>query len=167
MEQEIIDVIVDLAVHSFAKNVQPGEYAKIAAHKAAYMSAFRHYPELADFAALSAATEFLPEVLKAIKFSARVADAAALKLVSDGAYHTEWENYSTTALPVQYTQKHYFLSLTEPSEQAIQVFSETMTPAYEKVSVQDVVARNKAKRAALYVYIPIGPEDANYASFKR
>lgn len=152
MQPTAIKALIELAVTAYLKHSPPGEYAKTAAHKAAVLAASRHHTEIADFAALTAAAAFYVEVTEAIGFSTRVTDAASGKLLSDSAYKAEWQEYSATILPAQTTQKRFFQSLSEVPDKAIHDFTASVTPTFEKIRVQDVAARNRAKRAAMYVY---------------
>ncbi|MDP3705300.1 MAG: hypothetical protein Q8R24_05265 [Legionellaceae bacterium] len=152
MKQETIDMLISMAVAAYTKKSSPGEYARAAAHKAAFRVASQHSPELADFAALLAAATYFIEIMESINFTARVTDAAATKLAADSAYDAEWESYTLTTLPQHVATKNFFLSLAQGPEKVIQAFSGAVAPAYDSTRVLDVVARNKAKRAALYVY---------------
>lgn len=145
-------MLINMAITAYTKKSSPGEYARAAAHKAAYMAASEYSPELADFATLTAAATFFIEITDAINFTARVTDAAATKLAADSAYDAEWESYTTTTLPQQVTTKNFFLSLAEGPDKVIHAFTGAVAPAYDTTRVLDVVARNKAKRAALYIY---------------
>ncbi len=152
MQSPMIDALVDLALTSYLKRAQPSEYAKAAAHKGATLAAAKHHPDIADFAALTAAAAFYVEVTDAITFSARVTDAATRKLMSDSAYKAEWQQYSAAILPAQATQKRFFMSLAETPDKAIHDFSASVNPTFETIRVTDVAARNRAKRAAMHVY---------------
>lgn len=152
MQRPMIEALVDLALTAYLKRIQPSEYAKAAAHRAAKIEASKHHTEIADYAALTAAAAFYVEVTDAITFSARVTDAATRKLMSDSAYNAEWQEYSSTILPADTTQKHFFRSLAETPDKAIHDFSASVIPTIETIRVTDVAARNRAKRAAFHVY---------------
>lgn len=151
MKHEIIDKIIALAISAYHKRSSASDFAKTAAHKAAHELAYQHHAELADFATLVAVATFYIETTEALHFSARVADKAADKLEADKNYRAEWQEYSTTALP-KHVANDYFGSITHSSEKISLAFQEAISPTYESTSVLSVLARNKARRAALYVY---------------
>lgn len=151
MKKETIDELIELAIAAYNKKSKPGEFARAAAHKAALDAASRHSPDLADFASLAAAATFYVEITEAISFSARVADKAVSMVNASNSYQSEWERYSATIFPRQVTE-NYFNSLADAPDKVSRAFIEAVTPSYDTTSVLDVVARNKAKRAALYVY---------------
>ncbi|MDF1756726.1 MAG: hypothetical protein P1U74_00260 [Legionellaceae bacterium] len=152
MKIETINEIIALAIAANNKKSKPGEFARAAAHKAALDAASQHSQDLADFATLAAASIFYIEVTKAIVFSSKVTDKAVNRVDANNQYQAEWEKYSTTIIPTHVTD-NYFHSLAEAPDKISKAFLETVTPTYDNTSVLDVVAKNKAKRAALYVYI--------------
>lgn len=151
MEQDTIDTIIALAITAYNKKSKPGEFARIAAHRAALDAARQYNSDLADFAALNAAAVFYTEITEALKFSAQITDKAISKLEASNNYQELWEIYSTTKIPEQITD-NYFNSLAKAPDKISQAFMNAIAPTYDNTSVLDVVARNKAKRAALYVY---------------
>jgi len=152
VKQHIIDAIIDLAIDAFMKKSTPGEFARIAAHKAALMSASSHNTELADFATLTAVSVFSTEIVDAMNFTARVTDAASAKLLASSNYDAEWDDYPTAIMPKHVSTKRFFTSLAECPDKVVHAFSKVVAPAYNTTQVLDVTTRNKAKRAALYVY---------------
>jgi hypothetical protein len=152
MKQETIDEIISLAIAAYNKKSKPGEFARAAAHKAALDAANQYSPDLADFATLAAAAVFYLEITEAINFSSRVADKAVCRVGANNNYQAEWQNYSTTIIPKHITD-NYFYSLAEAPDKISHAFIEAVSPSYDNTSVLDVVSRNKAKRAALYVYL--------------
>lgn len=151
MQPEIIDKIIELAISAYHKRSTASEFAKTAAHRAAFEAAAKHHAELADFATLVAVATFYIETTEALHFSARVTDKAANKLEAEKNYRAEWQEYSTTTLPA-HVSSDYFGTISQSSEKISIAFQEAIAPTYESTSVLSVVNRNKAKRAALYVY---------------
>lgn len=151
MKLEIIDKIIELAISAYHKRSTASEFAKTAAHRAAFEAAAKHHAELADFATLVAVATFYIETTEALHFSARVTDKAAGKLEAEKNYRAEWQEYSTTTLP-NHIAPDYFGAISQSSAKISIAFQEAITPTYESTSVLSVVNRNKAKRAALYVY---------------
>ncbi|MDP3560657.1 MAG: hypothetical protein Q8R83_00555 [Legionellaceae bacterium] len=151
MKQKTINTIIELAITAYHKRATPSEFAKAAAHKATFEAAAAHHAELADFATLTAVAVFYIEITDAVHFSARVTDRAADKLEAEKNYRAEWQEYSSTTIP-KHVVNNYFSTIAESSDRISQAFKEAIAPTYESTSVLSVVARNKAKRAALYSY---------------
>lgn len=152
MKLETIEAIVGLAVSAYNKKSKPGEFARTAAHKAAMDAAHAHNPHLADFATLNAAATFYVEITEAINFTSQVTDKAVSLVGAHNNYQALWENYASTILPKKISAD-YFEQLAQAPDKISKAFIDNVAPTYDTTSVLDVVARNKAKRAALYVYL--------------
>ncbi len=151
MHSEIVDKIIELAISAYHKRSTASEFAKTAAHRAAFEASAKHHAELADFATLVAVATFYIETTEALHFSARVTDKATDKLEAEKNYRAEWQEYSSTTLP-KHISSNYFGAISQSSEKISIAFQEAIAPTYESTSVSSVVSRNKAKRAALYIY---------------
>jgi hypothetical protein len=152
MNQETINAIIGLAILAYNKKSKPAEFARLAAHKASLDAAKKYSPDLADFATLTAAASFYIEITDAINFSARVTDKSINLVHASNQYQAEWENYATTSLPKHITD-NYFHTLAGAPEKISRAFEEAIAPSYDSTSVLDAAAKNKAKRAAQYVYL--------------
>ena len=152
MNQETINEIIGLAILAYNKKSKPAEFARLAAHKASLEAAKKYNPDLADFATLTAAAIFYIEITAAINFSARVTDKSITLMHASNQYQAEWENYATTSLPTHITD-NYFHTLAGAPDKISRAFEEAIAPSYESTSVLDAASKNKAKRAAQYVYL--------------
>lgn len=152
MKKATIDAIIGLAVSAFNKKSKPGEFARIAAHRAALDAAKEYNPDLADFAALNAAAVFYVEITEAINFTAQVTDKSVTLVGAKNNYQALWDNFARTILPTKISAD-YFEQLAQAPDKISRAFIENVAPTYDTTSVLDTVARNKAKRAALYVYL--------------
>lgn len=152
MKKATIDAIIGLAVSAYNKKSKPGEFARIAAHKAALDAAKEHNPDLADFAALNAAAILYVEITEAINFTAQVTDKSVTLVGAYNNYQALWDNFARTILPKKISGD-YFEQLAQAPDKISRAFIENVAPTYDTTSVLDAVARNKAKRAALYVYL--------------
>src|SRR3990167_5990097 len=128
MKEDTINEIIAIAIDSYRKQTTPG-----------------------DFATLVAAAKFHIEVTQAINFSSKIADSAVSKVDANNNYDALWEKFSTTIIPKQFSE-NYFFNLAESPNKISQAFTEAVAPSYESTSVLNVAAKNKAKRAAEYVY---------------
>lgn len=152
MKNETIDAIIKLAIAAYNNKHKPGEFARKAAHKAALDAAKEYNSDLADFATLNAAAELHFEIACAVNFTSKVTDKAVSMVGAYNNYQALWEKYAHTVIPKHITDD-YFGQLAQSSDKISRALVENIAPTYDTTSVLDVVSRNKAKRAALYVYL--------------
>lgn len=152
MKNETITEIIKLAIANYNNKLKPGEFARKAAHKAALDAAKQYNTDLADFATLNAAAELYVEVAYAINFTSQVTDKAVTMVGAFNDYQAMWEKYAETVLPKHITD-NYFQQLAQSSDKVSRALADTIAPTYDTTNVLNVTSRNKAKRAALYVYL--------------
>ncbi len=152
MKNKTIEEIIKLAISAYNNKLKPGELARKAAHKAALDAAKQYNEDLADFAALNAAAEFYAEVACAINFTSQVTDKAVTMVEAFNNYQAMWEKYAHTIIPKHITND-YFQQLAKSSDKISRALVDNIAPTYDTTSVLNVSSRNKAKRAALYVYL--------------
>lgn len=152
MKTETINEIINLAISAYNNKLKPGEFARKAAHKAALDAAKEFNADLADFATLNAAAELYVEIACAVNFTSKVADKAVTMVGAFNDYQAMWERYAETIIPKHITD-NYFQQLAQSSDKISRALAETIAPTYDTTSVLNVISRNKAKRAALYVYL--------------
>ena len=152
MHSTTIDAIIALAIDAYNKKSKPGEFARTAAHTAALEAAKAYNQHLGDFATLNAASVFYLEITQALNFTSHVTDKSVSLVSAHNEYQAQWDRYADTVIPKE-VSRDYFQQLAVAPSKISQAFAETVTPTYDTTSVLDVVARNKAKRAALYVYL--------------
>ncbi len=152
MKNETIDEIIKLAISTYNNKLKPGEFARKAAHRAALDAAKLYNADLADFATLNAAAELYVEIACAVNFTSQVTDKAVTMVGALNNYQAMWEKYAETIIPKHITD-NYFQQLAQSSDKISRALVETIAPTYDTTSVLNVISRNKAKRAALYVYL--------------